>query len=94
MTKKKPPLYGIQLNRTRLYYFYILDIISYIVFFSLMWNALQVLVNAMEIREISYSLYISVIILGFSNLTTSFAFLAIGGHIFKKLRLIKKSLEN
>lgn len=92
--QKNRYLFGIELTRKRLYYFLILDTISYIVFFSLMWNALQVLVNAVEIREISYSLYISVTILGFSNLAISLIFLGIGANALKRLRLFKKSLNS
>jgi hypothetical protein len=92
--QKTNSLCGIQLNRKRFYYFLILDTISYIIFFSLMWNALQVLVNAVEIQEISFSLYYNVIILGFSNLAISLIFLGIGSHALKRLRLFKKSLNS
>jgi len=87
-------LYGIELTKNRFYYFLILSIIDYTFSFFLMTISFEVLLNAIEISEISYSLYYKVVILGFFSLATSLVFLGIGAHALKRLRLFKKSLKN
>lgn len=92
--QKNRYLYGIKLNRKRFYYFLILSVVGYTFSFFLMMISFEVLLDAIEISEISYSLYYKVVILGFFSLATSLVFLGIGAHALKRLRLFKKSLKN
>ena len=84
---------GLILTKKRAYYLLILDLLSTALFFLLIFNALDVLLNARTISQYNPSLYFPILLLGFSNLFISFIFLGISGHISKKIRLFRKSLK-
>ncbi len=85
---------GFNLTKKKAYYSLVLSIFGSFLFTMLMFNALEVLLDARNIYQYDISLYFQILILGFSNLILSFIFDGICAYTLKKIRLFRKSLKN
>ena len=85
---------GLILTKKRAYYLLILDLLSTALSLFLMFFAFGVLLNARTIYQYDPSLYLSILLLGFSNLIYSFILIGISGYTSKKIRLFRKFLKN
>ena len=85
---------GFNLTKKRAYYLLILDLLGTALSLFLMFVALDVLFNARTIYQYNPSIYVPVLLLGFSNLIYSFILMGISGYTSKKIRLFRKSLKN
>ena len=84
---------GINLTKKRVYYLLVLDMIGFFIFFSLMYNAIYVFLNAATIYDFNRSIYFNILLLSLSNFIISFIFITILGKMSKKIRLFRKSLK-
>jgi len=84
---------GFNLTKKKVYYFLVFSIIGFALFTLLMFNALQMLLDAPNIYEYDISIYYKVLLLGFSNLIISLGFIGICGYTLRKIRLFRKSLR-
>ncbi len=84
---------GFNLTKKRAYYLFVLSTIGMFIFFSLMYNAFEVLINAPTIYDYNISIYFQILLLGFSNLIISLIFIGICGYTLKKIRLFRKFLK-
>ncbi|MEE9377744.1 MAG: hypothetical protein V3V33_06875 [Candidatus Lokiarchaeia archaeon] len=97
MEKKKNNdirLLGLILTKKSAYYLSFLSLISFALSFLLMFNALEVLLDARTIYQYDPSLYFPIILLGFSNLMFSSILMGISGYTSKRIRTFRKSLKN
>ena len=97
MEKKKNNdirLLGLILTKKSAYYLSFLNFFSFALSFLLMFNALDVLLDARTIYQYDSSLYFPIILLGFSNLMFSFIIMGISGYTSKRIRTFRKSLKN
>jgi len=84
---------GFNITKKRAYYFGVFSTIGMGFFTLLMFNALEVLLDAPNIYENDVSIYYKVLLLGFSNLIISLGFISICGYTLRKIRLFRKSLK-
>ncbi len=85
---------GFNLTKKKVYYLLILSIIGYFLFAMLMYNALEVLLEARNIYTYEISIYFKILLLGFSNLIISILFVGLCSYTIRKLYLFRKSLKN
>ena len=86
--------FGISLTKKKAYYFLVFSIIGLFLFTLLMFNALEVLLDAPNIYEYDISIYYDILLLGFSNLIISLGFIGICGYTLRKIRLFRKYLKS
>ena len=79
------------LAKRKAYYLLVLSIIGMFLFTLLMFNALEVLLDARTIYQYDISIYFKILLLGFSNLIISLIFIGICGYTLKQILLFRKS---
>jgi len=84
---------GFNLTKKKAYYLLVLSIIGMFLFTLLMFNALEVLLDARTIYQYDISIYFKILLLGFSNLILSLIFIGICGNTIKKIQLFRKFLK-
>lgn len=86
--------FGFNLTKKGAFYLLILSIFGYILFGMLMYNALEVLLEARNIYTYDISIYFKILLLGFSNLIISIFFVGLCSYTNRKIYLFRKSLKN
>ena len=84
---------GFNLTKKKAYYLLVLSIFGFFLFTLLMFNALEVLLEARTIYQYDISIYFKILLLGFSNLIISLIFIGICGYTLKQILLFRKSLK-
>lgn len=86
--------FGISLTKKRAYFLLVLYIIGMGFSTLLMFNALEVLLDARNIYEYDISIYYNILLLGFSNLFISLGFMGICGYSVGKIKSFRKYLKS